>query len=297
MIGRMMLIGGLLLPALSGMAQVSETFDTDIGGWIVQDVDCYSGYTIQHSSVGLSWWATGGDPGGHVTHHDATTYCSFFAAPAAFLGDKSAYLGGYLDFSLFATESDWQDEDVVVLIGAGLVACHELPEMPPSSWRHYIVPLSATAFTYDDQGGGLLSVSDFEAILADLDNLYLPAEFGAEIEETVGLDSVHLRLPGTPVPDLTVAAVRLHGARPNPFNPSTTVVFDLPWAQPVHLIVHDAAGRHVRTLVDGATGMAGPNTVIWNGLNESGRSVPAGIYFCRLVAGAFSETRRMTLVK
>ncbi len=83
---------------------------------------------------------------------------------------------------------------------------------------------------------------------------------------------------------------------PNPFNPTTTIRFELRSRQLVSLVIYDAAGRAVRTLVHGETG-PGVHTVVWDGENDSGRSVTSGVYFARIVADRSSETRKMMLVR
>jgi len=88
-------------------------------------------------------------------------------------------------------------------------------------------------------------------------------------------------------------AFRLHQNAPNPFHPVTTIRFDLPQRAPVSLRVYDVAGRLVHSLVEGRTLEAGRHEAAWNGRSESGQRVGAGLYFYRLQAGAFSETRRM----
>ena len=89
----------------------------------------------------------------------------------------------------------------------------------------------------------------------------------------------------------------LHPCYPNPFNPSTTIRYDLPASAKVGLVVYDVAGRLVRTLVAAETVGAGSHEVVWNGRDESGRVASAGVYYCRLDAGQYAQTRRMTLVK
>ena len=84
---------------------------------------------------------------------------------------------------------------------------------------------------------------------------------------------------------------------PNPFNPLTTIYFELPEAARVRLQVYDISGRLVRTLVNGDSMGAGRQDVMWNGKDDSGQQVSAGVYFYHLNAGSFSDTKRMTLVK
>lgn len=83
---------------------------------------------------------------------------------------------------------------------------------------------------------------------------------------------------------------------PNPFNPATTIAFDLPARATVSLRVYDARGRLVRTLIDGARG-AGVHTVEWDGRDERDRRAPSGVYFYRLTGEGVSQARKMVLVQ
>ena len=87
-----------------------------------------------------------------------------------------------------------------------------------------------------------------------------------------------------------------HGAVPNPFNPVTEIGFDLPEPQRVELAIYAVNGRRVATLKNEQM-IAGRHSVTWTGQNDAGERVASGIYFCRLKAGAFRETLKMTLVK
>jgi hypothetical protein len=89
----------------------------------------------------------------------------------------------------------------------------------------------------------------------------------------------------------------LDPCRPNPFNPSTTISYELPAAATVSLAVYDVAGKVVRTLVAAESVDAGRHEVTWNGRDDAGRAAPAGVYFCRLDAGGATRTQRMTLLK
>lgn len=83
---------------------------------------------------------------------------------------------------------------------------------------------------------------------------------------------------------------------PNPFNPSTTIRFDVPYASRVKLRVFDLLGREIRTLFDGEQ-KAGTSDVVWDGTDYSGLRVASGVYFYRLDASGYSETRKMILVR
>ncbi|MBM4130732.1 hypothetical protein FJ250_06855 [bacterium] len=91
-------------------------------------------------------------------------------------------------------------------------------------------------------------------------------------------------------------AVSLAQNHPNPFNPSTTIAFSLVRDGRVELKVFDARGALVRTLVDGQV-PAGEQRVAWDGRDQSGRQVAAGVYLYRLRADGQELQRKMTLVK
>jgi hypothetical protein len=100
----------------------------------------------------------------------------------------------------------------------------------------------------------------------------------------------------TDVAGTQVASLRLHPNHPNPFNPMTTIRFDLPAAGNARLAIYDLAGRLVRVLVEGER-PAGSHEAVWDGRDASGRAVPSGSYLARLVAGGKVETVRMGLVR
>jgi hypothetical protein len=83
---------------------------------------------------------------------------------------------------------------------------------------------------------------------------------------------------------------------PNPFNPETTIRFDLPHPSQTELVIYNVRGGRVRQLLSGRVD-AGVRSVMWDGRDDSGRQVTSGVYFYRLTAGDFVATRRMVLLK
>ena len=84
--------------------------------------------------------------------------------------------------------------------------------------------------------------------------------------------------------------------RPNPFNPTTTIAYDLPVSVDVRLIVYDVNGREVRELVN-TRQPAGRQSIVWDGRNAQGTTVASGVYFYRLKAGSFVQTKKMVMIK
>ena len=85
--------------------------------------------------------------------------------------------------------------------------------------------------------------------------------------------------------------VSLSKAYPNPFNPSTTISYDVPSDMDISLVVYDVRGRMVTELANGMREQ-GRYNVIWNAENQS-----SGVYFMKLVAGNTMKTQKMMLVK
>lgn len=85
-------------------------------------------------------------------------------------------------------------------------------------------------------------------------------------------------------------------AYPNPFNPSTTVSYDLPSAEQVTIVIYDVLGQEVRRLVDDAHA-AGRYSIRWDARDNGGRAVGSGVYIARIDAGSFSQSQKMLLLK
>jgi endonuclease I len=92
-------------------------------------------------------------------------------------------------------------------------------------------------------------------------------------------------------------SIRLRQNLPNPFGARTSIGFDLARREQVTLRIYDVTGRLVRTLANGSVLESGSHRREWDGRDESGVQLEAGLYFCRLVAGPVSETRRMVLAR
>jgi len=102
----------------------------------------------------------------------------------------------------------------------------------------------------------------------------------------------------SPTQEVTIPEVdaALRQNNPNPFNPTTTISFDLPTTQHVSLVIYDAGGRVVKTLIDGVRRF-GPNSEVWDGTDDAGNRVGSGVYFYRLESGSFHESRKMVMIK
>jgi hypothetical protein len=91
-------------------------------------------------------------------------------------------------------------------------------------------------------------------------------------------------------------AFRLAQNFPNPFNPSTTIKYDMKAKGLVTVRIYDVAGRLVRTLVN-ETKDAGAYSAVWDGRNNIGADVASGIYFYKMETSAFSATKKLVMLR
>jgi formylglycine-generating enzyme len=96
-------------------------------------------------------------------------------------------------------------------------------------------------------------------------------------------------------PSMLPSQFRLMQNYPNPFNPSTTIPYELDEMLPVRLEIFNELGQRIRTLVDEVQA-AGNHTAIWDGRDDQGEGVAAGLYLYRLSAGGVANTQSMVLV-
>lgn len=103
---------------------------------------------------------------------------------------------------------------------------------------------------------------------------------------------IERKLPQQKLPD----GFQLYPNYPNPFNSSTTIQFRLPKITEVSIQVFNINGKLVRTLFQGRK-EAGEHFLHWDGTDELGGKISSGIYYYKMVAGSFSEAKRLILIK
>ncbi|UCH84270.1 MAG: T9SS type A sorting domain-containing protein [Candidatus Latescibacterota bacterium] len=133
------------------------------------------------------------------------------------------------------------------------------------------------------------SVSDWYGLVVFANEQDVPGDYTIRISEH----------GATAIGDLPEVPTRfaLHQNAPNPFNPSTVIRYDVPsGGARISLRIFDVNGQLVRTLVD-AVEPAGEKSVTWNGVNNRGGVVATGVYFYRLNAPGYTQTRKMLLMK
>ncbi len=123
-----------------------------------------------------------------------------------------------------------------------------------------------------------------------IDGSFVGSTFAGE--QYFSFDGTTTRIDDSDLP----SQFALKGNHPNPFNPATTISFDLPRKSDVELVIYDAAGRRVRKLLRDSMS-AGSHSVLWDGNDDGSVRVGSGIYFYRLVAGSYEAAKSMVLVR
>ena len=154
------------------------------------------------------------------------------------------------------------------------------------NWGQASIPVSDIRGEYID-----LRMLSYEFVILEvngascefgLDDIYWDGGATSSVDENENLD--------TPI------KFNLQNNFPNPFNPLTTVRYDLPEDGLVNVTIYDVMGRPVKYLVNSQQN-AGYKSIQWNGTNDAGQPVSAGLYMYTIQAGEFRQTKKMVLLK
>jgi hypothetical protein len=142
---------------------------------------------------------------------------------------------------------------------------------------------------------------EFQAFVPEARAVYNVAEaISYEADRSVGTirEPLILSTEGVAfeVTENVPAAFSLSQNYPNPFNPMTTIEYSLPEQSHVMLEIFNILGQRVSTLVS-VSQPAGRHRIVWDGKDDQGKDVASGIYFYRLEAGEFTDSKRMVILK
>jgi hypothetical protein len=118
---------------------------------------------------------------------------------------------------------------------------------------------------------------------------------GAKLVSVMAVDREGRDLATTITTKLTPTSFALHPAYPNPFNPNTNLSFTLPNATAYSMNIYNVAGQLVRSYE--GMGNVGLNVITWDGKDNAGNDVSSGVYFYKLIAGSYTATNKMVMMK
>ncbi|HIN26782.1 MAG TPA: T9SS type A sorting domain-containing protein, partial [Candidatus Marinimicrobia bacterium] len=154
------------------------------------------------------------------------------------------------------------------------------PDQYPESWWWMNHSENVMALTYEDmncEAAGNYDSTAYALVLG--------------VCEYIGLDLSQIQneasMPGS---------YSLLQNYPNPFNSTTTLRYDLAGHSNVNIIIYDMLGREVKTLIN-QTQDTGFKSIQWDGTNDYGKQVSAGVYLYRIQAGEYMQTKKMVFLK
>jgi len=286
---------GLTLP---DPVVIEDHFPIDYGkdGWLIVSYPLQT-HVPNPSSHAATYDMTFGNPAGSLWAGD-DYYATGVAAPSRYLGDQSRFYGGYLEYDIYLRFTDGEPYPAVVINAGNMSIYYDAPSPKAYTWETRSVPLVSEGWKVSDSGEEV-TPEQFQYVMENIQGLYIYTEWYIGPDNT-HIDNVHFQADGSMIakkadrPPHLVTSLR---NRPNPFNPAT--VIDLELAAPCRgsLVIHDVAGRLVETLLAGEDLPAGLLTVMWNGTDAAGRTMPSGVYYYRFESEKVGLTRSMLLVR
>ncbi|MBN2411018.1 cellulase family glycosylhydrolase [candidate division KSB1 bacterium] len=164
-------------------------------------------------------------------------------------------------------------------------------------WHHIQIPLDEFTEHGSWDNGWYNPVGDYD--WAAVDRFEIVSEHGNLEGVSFQFDNIRIVDPavvGLENEPIIMNSFRLYPNYPNPFNPVTTIIYYVPAYQHVDIAVYNVAGQKVRTLVN-AKQTAGTYSIVWDGLDNSGRAVSGGLYIYKMQAKAYRQSRKMILMR
>ena len=250
-----------------------------LGNWFLYEISPHSG---AYSAASASY----------VNYIGPLTPDNWLISPAISLSG-----GEELHFWAAAQDPSWSNEHYSVYLS---VSGTELSDftvplfeetLSGYAWHEVVVVLGAFAGETVHLAWRHHNVTDM--FIMKIDDIQITSGGGVTIfEESFELNNMASDKKGIGFPLL----FSLHHNYPNPFNPLTTIRYELPVKSQVMLSVYDIQGREINTLVS-ATQEPGFKSVIWDATDHFGKSVSAGVYLYQIQTGNFVQTRKMILLK
>ena len=156
-----------------------------------------------------------------------------------------------------------------------------------NQWEELTFDFSSRIGVFPVVKDQIVIFSDFDLAGRTQDNICYFDNISFSLSNSVGIDNRSETFP---------KGFMLEQNFPNPFNPSTTIDYELPENGLVNITIYDITGRHISTLVSNHQ-YAGYKSIQWSATNSHGERVSAGIYLYKIQTGEFRQTKKMVLLK
>jgi hypothetical protein len=276
----------------------------EVLGFILNINATNPGGNLYRLQFGFTNSTTDGDDQGYCSNPDFSTFEPCVEGGYSWLGDQAAppappppAFDTALKWELqrwYSQLVDGGPENAGVEHEFGIEFAYDSTETITLSWNNSgWDSLLTSAVLQDAFGGAMINVDMLSETSLTVDNpaftqlklFVTPSATG--LGNMLALDEENNSLPDD---------FGLDQAYPNPFNPSTEIVYSVSEGGRVDLIIYDILGRRINTL---ASGYHEPNRyrAVWKGTDENGFQVPAGVYFYRMNTESFSDVKKIILLK
>ncbi len=165
-----------------------------------------------------------------------------------------------------------------------------------ANWQH-VATIYFTVNNWSAARGSITIDTIQDAQYASTDYLYIPSGGGGDYNPIwKGPLNISTSAVGDDEPNTIPTSFELEQNFPNPFNPSTKIKYALPTKSQVSIKVYNLLGQEITSLINEER-PAGVYEAVWDGRDKSNVEVASGIYFYKLIAGDFVETKKMMLIK
>lgn len=239
--------------------------DGDGNNWFLYSV-ANTAYEGVNSAASASWL------GGAVLTPD-----NYLITPALNLPAASSYT---LNWYAAAQDPDWTNENYSVMVST--------TNTQPASFTTVFTEVLQSA-VYELRTVNLNAYAGQNIYIAfrhhDVTDMFY-----------MKIDAIELLRGTSNDPTPVAKKTALKGNYPNPFNPETSIAFDLAQDANVAIEIFNVKGQKVRTLINDRLN-AGSHSIVWNGTDDNGKNVSSGIYFFNMKSGKYTSTRKMILMK
>ena len=265
------------------VSRSGKIYHYDGNNWSERAVSPYSGMSSIYGSpngeifvVGY-YWPWGEICHGYASHYDGLEWTTMELYQGAINGQEYTTIWGYSEDDIFFTIGNLvYHYDGVELSSIG----------PP-------IDLWAAYDCWGDSDGNLYFVNGFDEIHhydgSDWSTIYTGN--GEYLLDIWGWEDY-----ATSVSEIPAAHLTLTQNYPNPFNPSTAIEYYLIEDEHVTLDIYSVSGRLICTLLDDFQ-TQGKHSIRWGGLDDTGRQVASGIYFCRIKTASGMQTKKIVLAR
>lgn len=285
------------------IGMMSYSFENDMMGWTTAQLN--QAYVNQwHRNDARNYTANGNYSmkfGGSGTGQYANSAYGALISPEMTLGLNSRLLfHHWMDAEAHSTPTYAWDGGMVQmsLNGGAWQQITPVGGYPHRTYSNTASPFPTNTYVWSGSFGWTPVEFDLSAYSGTASFRFLFGSDGYVTGEGWYIDDV--RIESDPVSnDDQVSGIQdyqLLGNYPNPFNPSTSISFNLPQKSAVSLNIYNLKGQKVKSLVH-AELPSGRHDIVWNGRDDNNRSVSSGIYMYRIQAGSWQDSRKMMLMK